>query len=104
MKTKKKALSADYDAFIKAIVALETEEEARCFLEDLCTPAERESMADRWRLIKPLLAGESYRQVYQKTGVSVTTVGRVARVLREGTGAYLRIYKRLGGEVPKEWE
>jgi uncharacterized protein YerC len=57
MKTKKKALSADYDAFIKAIVALETEEEARCFLEDLCTPAERESMADRWRLIKPLLAG-----------------------------------------------
>ena len=103
MKPKKTVKSADYDAFIKAIVSLKTQEEAEAFLEDLCSPAERESMSDRWRVIKPLLAGESYRQVYQHTGVSVTTVGRVARVLREGTGAYLTIYKRLGGQVPEGW-
>jgi TrpR-related protein YerC/YecD len=104
VKPKKINESADYDAFIKAIMSLESEEEARAFLQDLCTPAERESMSDRWRVIKPLLAGDSYRQVYQQTGVSVTTVGRVARVLREGTGAYLTVYKKLGGDVPPGWE
>jgi TrpR-related protein YerC/YecD len=103
VKPKKTTPTADYDAFIKAIVSLESEKEAKAFLEDLCTPAERESMVDRWRVIKPLLAGESYRQVYETTGVSVTTVGRVARVLREGTGAYLNVYQKLGGTVPKGW-
>ena len=103
MKPRKTDKSVDYSAFIKAVAALKTEQEAEAFLEDLCSPAERESMSDRWRVIKPLLAGESYRQVYQSTGVSVTTVGRVARVLREGTGAYLAIYKRLGGKVPERW-
>lgn len=103
MKPRKKDQSADYRAFIKAIAALKGEQEVADFLEDLCSPAERESMSDRWRVIKPLLAGDSYRQVYQHTGVSVTTVGRVARVLREGTGAYLRLYKRLGGQVPERW-
>lgn len=104
MKPKRIKRPIDYDAFIKAIVSLESEDEARAFLQDLCTPVERESMADRWRVIKPLLAGNSYRQIHQQTGVSVTTVGRVARVLREGTGAYLTVYKKLGGDVPQGWE
>jgi TrpR-related protein YerC/YecD len=103
VKPRKTKQAMGYEAFIKAIVALKTEDEAADFLEDLCTPAERESMADRWRIIEPLLAGDSYRQVYEETGVSVTTVGRVARVLRDGTGAYLNLYKRLGGQVPEEW-
>lgn len=99
----KKAEPADCDAFFEALAALKTKEEVAVFFDDLCTPAERESMADRWRVIKPLLDGSSYRQIAQQTGVSVTTVGRVARVLREGSGAYLKIYKRLGGKIPKEW-
>jgi TrpR-related protein YerC/YecD len=103
MKPGKKRRSVDYNAVTKAIACLRTEQEVASFLADLCSPAELESMADRWRVIEPLLAGYSYRQIYEQTGVSVTTVGRIARVLREGTGAYLRIYKRLGGYVPQEW-
>ena len=104
MKPGRKGRSLNDSAFAKAISSLRTEDEAAAFLGDLCTPAELESMVDRWRVIQPLLAGNSYRQVYEQTGVSVTTVGRVARVLREGRGAYLLIYKRLGGKVPKEWQ
>jgi TrpR-related protein YerC/YecD len=104
MKPGRKGRSLNGSAFIKAIASLRTEEEAAAFLEDLCTPAELESMVDRWRVIQPLLDGKSYRQVYEQTGVSVTTVGRIARVLREGKGAYLVIYKRLGGKVSKEWQ
>jgi TrpR-related protein YerC/YecD len=103
MKPKKVVRSAGYESLLKVIIDLKSEQEAADFLQDLCSPAERESMIDRWRVIEPLLQGNSYRQVYDETGVSVTTVGRVARVLREGTGAYLTLYKRLGGHVPEEW-
>jgi len=37
----------------------------------------------------------SYRDIHEKTGVSVTTVGRVARSLMFGDGGYEMIYKRL---------
>ena len=60
----------------------------KAFLQDICTPAELEALVDRWLVVKPLLAGESYRAIAEQTGVSVTTIGRVARSLSEGRGGY----------------
>jgi TrpR-related protein YerC/YecD len=79
----------------KALLALQTEEEAARFLDDLCTPAELEAMADRWLVVEKLAAGQPYREIAQGTGVSVTTVTRVARCLfAEGSG-YQTIYERI---------
>lgn len=58
------------------------------FLDDLCTPAEIEALADRWSVVPLLADGMSYRQVHEVTGVSVTTVGRIARCLEGGAGGY----------------
>ena len=58
------------------------------FLEDLCTPSELEAIADRWRVVPPLAQGVSYRRVHDMTGVSVTTIGRVARYMASGAGGY----------------
>lgn len=58
------------------------------FLDDLCTPAEIEAMADRWSVVPLLDAGMPYRQIHEVTGVSVTTVGRIARCLEGGAGGY----------------
>ena len=58
------------------------------FLEDLCTPAEIEALADRWSVVPLLAEGMSYRQIHEVTGVSVTTVGRIARCLEGGAGGY----------------
>jgi TrpR-related protein YerC/YecD len=80
----------------RAFVALQTEEEARVFLQDLCSPAELQSMIDRWLVVSQLKEGKSYREIYDDTGVSVTTVGRVARCMSMGTGAYNLIYQRVG--------
>jgi TrpR-related protein YerC/YecD len=60
----------------------------RSFLEDLCTPAELEAIADRWRVVPLLLKETSYREIHDKTAVSVTTIGRVARALSFGSGGY----------------
>ena len=83
------------DALAHALASLKTGEEVRAFLEDLCTPAELESMGDRWKVVPLLRAGEPYRGIHDKTGVSVTTIGRVARYLATGAGGYALAVKRL---------
>ena len=52
-------------------------------------------MADRWRVVPLIKADIPYRQIYEETGVSVTTVGRVARCLIIGKGGYDLVFKRL---------
>jgi len=63
-------------------------EEATAFFNDLCTPAELESMADRWQVVPLLKQNIPYRTIHQQTGVSVTTITRVARSLIHGSNGY----------------
>lgn len=85
------------DLLLRALAALEGPAELRCFLHDLCTPAELEALRDRWRVVPHLLQGRSYREIHELTGVSVTTIGRVARFLGEGHGGYRIAARRLFG-------
>lgn len=80
--------SADLDALASALCGLKSAADVRAFLEDLCTPSELESMSDRWKVVPLILQGETYRDIHDQTGVSVTTVGRVARTLELGSGGY----------------
>jgi len=79
----------------EAIAKLRNSDEAKRFFRDLCTPAELQAMADRWCVVGYVKTGESYREIHNKTGVSVTTIGRVARHLTYGEGGYDVVYKRL---------
>lgn len=83
-------------ALYRAILALETESECSRFLDDLCTPAELEAMTDRWTVVLSLQDGLPYRRIHEITGVSVTTIGRVARYLQGGSGGYRAVLGRLG--------
>lgn len=71
-----------------AFAGLRTAAQVRAFLEDLCTPAELEAMTDRWRVVPLLAEGVPYREIHDRTLVSVTTIGRVARTLERGAGGY----------------
>jgi TrpR-related protein YerC/YecD len=64
----------------------------RLLLADLCTPAEIRTIAERWHVARLLDHGAlSYREIQEATGVSTTTVVRVARFLRlETNGGYRR--------------
>src|SRR3546814_1934142 len=70
-------VEASMKALAKALAALDRAEDVAAFLEDLCTPAELEAMADRWRVVPLLLKGVPYRDIHERTRVSVTTIGRV---------------------------
>ena len=71
-----------------AMLRLGSVAELRAFLEDLCTPAELEAMSDRWKVVPLIAEGVPYREIHDRTLVSVTTIGRVARTLERGAGGY----------------
>ena len=75
-------------ALASTVGQLQSDEEVLRFLMDLCTPAELQAMADRWQVAQMLEAGRTYRDIQSETGVSVTTVGRVARAMTFGDSGY----------------
>lgn len=83
-------------ALCQALLTLKSVEECRDFLRDLCTPAELQALADRWTVVGLLQQGMPYREIAKQTGVSVTTIGRVARYLGAGNGGYELAARRLG--------
>ena len=83
------------DGLANALASLRDAAQVRAFLEDLCTPAELEAMSDRWRVVPQLLQGIPYREIHERTLVSVTTIGRVARTLERGSGGYGLAAKQL---------
>ena len=75
---------ADLRAWLAdALLVPATRSQMLALLTDLCTPAELHSLAERWHVAQ-LLDGTdlSYRDISEGTGVSPTTVTRVARFLR----------------------
>lgn len=94
----RKALKIQANALYKAFLTLESEQEVRQFLLDLCTPSELEAIVDRWWTASLLNQGRSYREISDETGVSVTTIGRVARYMNMGEGGYRLALRREKAE------
>jgi TrpR-related protein YerC/YecD len=82
-------------ALFQAVLTLRSVEECRDFFRDLCTPAELQALADRWAVVGLLQRDLPYREIHRQTGVSVTTIGRVARYLDAGNGGYALAVRRL---------
>lgn len=96
--SQKSELKSAARSLSEALLSLETAQEVKQFLEDLCTPAELEAMVDRWRVAQLVKQGHSYRDIRKMTEVSVTTIGRVARYMEHGTGGYRTALARLENE------
>ncbi len=86
--TERQEPADDLDVLSDALSALDNSADVRAFLLDLCTPAEVEAMSDRWRVVPLLLERIPYREIHARTGVSVTTIGRIARTIDNGSGGY----------------
>lgn len=87
----------DEAALYEAIGMLETPDEIKRFMADLCTPGEIKSFTERWaiaRLLDKEVGG--YREIAAETKASTTTVARVARFLKqENYQGYRLILDRL---------
>jgi TrpR-related protein YerC/YecD len=83
------------DALFRAVISLKDVKECRNFFRDLCTPAELQALVDRWQVVELLEKDLPYRRIHDLSGVSVTTIGRVARFLSNGFGGYRTAFDRL---------
>jgi TrpR-related protein YerC/YecD len=86
------------DKLFAALICLKNVDECRSFLKDLCTPAELQALVDRWQVVEYLQQDLPYRKIHDLTGVSVTTIGRVARFLADGFGGYKTAIERTGSK------
>lgn len=83
------------DLLIKAILALDNEEDAYRFFEDVCTIAEIRSIAQRMEVAVMLRNGVTYQKIAAETGASSATISRVNRALTYGAEGYIRVLDAL---------
>lgn len=78
-------------ALANAFLALKSESEMMSFLRDLCTIEELEELSGRWEAAEMLNKKISYRDIARETGLSTTTVTRIAHWLYHGEGGYQNV-------------
>ncbi|MBI5231569.1 MAG: hypothetical protein HY876_05320 [Coriobacteriales bacterium] len=86
------------DVLLRALLRLETEDEAYSFLLDLCTIREIHDMAQRLQVAGMLAAGEHYTEIQDATGASATTISRVSKSLNFGADGYRVVLDRLADQ------
>ncbi len=77
-----------------AVMTLKSEEECQHLFEDLCTPKEIKSIAQRFAVAKMLSEGRIYNDIVEETGASTATISRVNRTMSKGSKTVL---ERLRG-------
>ena len=86
----------EVDGLLKALLLLDTEDEAFSLLLDLCTIREIHDMAQRLDVARRLAIGEHYATIQETTGASATTISRVSKSLNYGADGYTAILSKLG--------
>jgi TrpR-related protein YerC/YecD len=79
----------------KAMLTLKKGEDMLGFLRDLLTLDELEEISGRWQAVELLDKGKTYREIAEKTGLSTTTVTRIAHWLEHGEGGYGKALKNI---------
>ena len=90
----------EIEALFRAILALDTVEEAERFFRDLCTLGELHDMAQRCAVVRLLDEGLHYAEISRRTGASTATITRIASWLNHGEGGYRLVLDRLRARGP----
>lgn len=83
------------NSLITALLALKNKAEAECFLRDLLTAEELIEFGKRWQAAQMLYIKTPYTKIIKNTGLSSTTVARIAKWLWSGKNGYKLILNRL---------
>ncbi len=72
----------------RILLSIKNEKDMLAFLRDIATVEELNDLSTRWQAAELLHAGMSYRDIAKKTGLSTTTVTRIAFWMNHGEGGY----------------
>ncbi len=87
---------------VKALLCLESEDDAYRLLDDLCTVAEIQAMAQRLEVANLLTQNITYNAIASRTGASTATISRVKRCVNYGADGYKRVLSKISGERKDE--
>jgi len=90
-----KWINKSSDSLFKAILALKDLDEARRFFRDLLTEEEIKEFANRWQVAQMLSQKVPYTQIEKQTGMSSTTIARIAKWLNRGMNGYKLMLNRV---------
>jgi len=80
---------------IEAVLAIENQDEAKRFLRDLMTEGEIQELSKRLKAAKMLTDEIPYLVIEKETGLSSTTIARVAKWLNGQGGGYKKILNKI---------
>ncbi len=78
----------------KCISVLDTPEECKNFLEDICTKSELIEISRRLKAARMLSDGAIYAEIAAQTGLSTATISRVNHCIKYGNEGYLTALKK----------
>lgn len=64
-------------------------------LDDILTPQELASVAERWQLVQHLSKGTPQRDISKKLGISISKITRGSRQFKYGPGGFQYFLKKL---------
>ncbi len=87
-----------YRLLVKALLALETEQDCINLLDDLMTRKEVLDIAQRMLVAKMLSEQTVYNKIVEETGASTATISRVNRCYLYGSGGYKKVLETIAEE------
>lgn len=91
---KKNLRDPSVENLFKAVLCLSDIDECYEFFEDICTPNELLSIAQRFQVGEMLMDNKTYKEISAVTGASTTTISRVKRLLDDEKGGLEKICRR----------
>jgi TrpR-related protein YerC/YecD len=92
MKVTQEQINDLYDMLLR----LETPNDVKILLDDLCTYKEVEQMAQRAYAAKLFLEGKTYNEITAETELSSATLSRISRSIAYGSGGYKKFIDYQG--------
>lgn len=83
----------DVDEILAALAYIDNLKDMRTFAGDLFTESELSAIAGRWKAVRMLHAGISYRKIGRATGMSSATIARLAKLLTRRGGGFSMLLK-----------
>lgn len=90
-----KWINQDTSDLFRVIINLKSIDEARHFFRDLLTEKEIVEFGQRWKVAKMLDKQVNYEKISKETGMSSTTIARIQKWLKQGTGGYRLALQRI---------
>lgn len=80
---------------LRTFIIEKTPEETQRFLRDLLTEHEIEELALRWKVARMLHTKTPYEKIEKQTHMSSTTIARIHKWMKQGTGGYKLMLNKL---------